>query len=307
VVYTVTQRGERIVICPVTVTLGSYYESTYCPERLVGCTPGTRIQYEVALKHWQRFSGATSIAEIDKTLLAGFAQKLLPDRSAATVNKTMRHLLAILRSAEEAEDIPKVPRFRKLRESKSVPLAFTVEEFGKLLATVARLPGTHCGVPLSLFWRSLLLVCWETGLRVKALLSVQSRDVLFDSGGLYCQASSQKNKTAQWFCLSDTTLDAIRAIYRPTRVPLWPREVTDATIARHFRKILDASGIYAPVGNGMCFHRLRRSTASYTKAAGGDPTKKLGHSAPSVTIRYFDPRIVEDQSQRNLMPLPRSG
>ena len=286
------------------LTLESYFRENYQPECLVGCSPKTLIQYHVSLGHWIRFAGPMPIDVVDKRTMADFSDWLLPDRSPATVNKIVRHLMAVFRFAADSDDIAKAPKVKRLRECKAVPLALTVEEFGKVLAAADQEPLSRGGIPGPIWWRALLLACWETGLRVTALLSVRTRDVLFGDSGLYCQADEQKHKEAQWFKLSATTIAAIRGVYHVSNRLLWPKHEKNAQIARNFRRILDRSGIYAPVGTGLCFHRLRKSKASYTKAAGGDATKALGHSSPSVTERYLDPRIVGRPEDAPPMPLP---
>lgn len=287
------------------LSLDAYYREEYRPNQLVGRGDKTLVQYAIAVRHWIRFAGHLPIGKIDRRKMADFAAWLLKKKlSPATVNKTIRHVMPILRFADDEGDIAKAPKVCRLKERLSVPLALTLDEFAKVLQAAALEPLSRGGIPGPLWWRALLLVCWETGLRMTALLSIRSRDVLFDSGGLYCQAFEQKDREAQWFPLSETTLAAVKSIYNKGNKLLFPKREKNAQIARNFRRILDRSGIYAPTGTGMCFHRIRKSTASYTKQAGGDPQRKLGHSAQSVTQRYFDPRIVCTPAQRNLMPLP---
>jgi len=98
-------------------------------------------------------------------------------------------------------------------------------------------------------------------------------------------------------------LGALLVIWSPDRDLLFPRRVTIGTVGRWFRRILDDSGIYAPKGCGMRFHRIRKSKASYTELAGGDAQRALGHSARSVTERYLDPRIV-GRAKQPAMPRP---
>jgi integrase len=285
-------------------TLLDYYKDNYRPMRLVGCSPKTLIQYDVSLGHWQRFAGQLPLERIDSRTMASFAESLLPGRKPSTVNKIIRHVMPILRFASEEDDIAKPPKFRKLRESKRVPLALTVAEFLAVLTEAEKQPGTVGGIPAPAWWRSLLCVDWETGLRITALLSVRCADVLVAQSGLYCRAEEQKDLEAQWYPLSTPTMANVAAIFSLDRPLLWPREVKPATITRRFRKILDNSGIYAPKGSGMVFHRIRKSTASYLKAAGMDAQKKLGHSAPSVTERYMDPRIVGKDKPADLVAAP---
>ena len=296
------------MICRATgPALQEFYENTYRPLRHVGCSDGTIGNYQPALTHWRRFAGDLPLERIDSRLIARFQEYLLSGRSPASINTYVRPLMAILRLAadEEIALIDRPPKVRKLKEPKHVPLALTVEEFGKVLATATTNAKPVCGIRGTDWWAALLLVCWETGLRYTALLSILTVDVLSDSGGLFCQAEEQKSKEGQWFPLPPDVLRVIETIYLPDREFLFPHDVTAETIGKRFRRILDRSGIYAPKGSGMRFHRLRRSKASYTKALGGDATLALGHSTPSVTERYFDPRITRTAATMPPMPSPR--
>lgn len=285
-------------------TLAEFYRDSYRPLRLVGCSPRTLEAYGTALDRWEAFACATPLPAIDARLLAAWAEWLLPGRSAASVNCYLRHVLAILNHAAEEDAIYKRPKFKKLREPKRTPLALTEDEFRAVLGEAALRRGTIGGVPAPLWWRSLLCVGWETGLRFSALLAVRAVDVLLAAPGLFSQAEPQKDKEADWFVLSQPTAGLLEQFYDPGRALLWPRQYAECTISRHFRRILDASRIYAPTGACLAFHRIRRSTASYLRAAGGNATAKLGHSSPAVTERYYDPRIVVNLLRVDLVPAP---
>jgi integrase len=284
--------------------LSEYFADAYRPLQLVGAPLTTLRGYQTALAQWSRWPGHPTMPRTDSRAMARFAEWLLPDRSAATVNSYCKHILAILRFAADEDDIAAAPKFRKLKEMKRVPLALTNEEFLRVLATAEQRRGTICGIPSPLWWGSLLCADYESGVRVTAMLSVASCDVLLDQGGFFCQAEPQKDREAAWYPLSPDTIQRIRRIYDPNRKLLWPLDVTPNALWRRFRTILNQSGIYAPKGCGLCFHRVRKSKASYTEAAGGDAQRALGHSARSVTERYLDPRIV-GRAYQPPMPLPR--
>ena len=279
------------------MNLVEFYRESYLPIRLVGKSPGTFCGYAMALRRWSQFSTA-HIEQIDSRLLAGWQAWMLPGHSPATVNSYVRHIRALLNFAasEEVGILARPPTIRMLREPRRSPLALTVEEFGKVLRTADREPNAA-------LWLALLLVGWESGLRLRGLLSLRPIDVLFPQAGLYCQAEGQKNATAQWFPLQPETLDAIRPIYSLENERLFSFHCKAGQVSRIMRRILDTAGIYAPHGSGMCFHRLRKSKASYTMLAGGNATAALGHSRPEITAHYLDPRIVGQASQPK-MPMP---
>jgi len=281
------------------------FENYYLPLRLAGSRPKTTVAYRTSVRRWMRFAGNMPVSGIDSLLFAEFQRTLLTEVGPVTSNTYCSHLMVLLRFGmdEEVGFVQRLPRWSKIKEPKRSPLALTVEEFTQVLVAAKAWPGQIGGYPAADWWTALLLVCWETGLRYTALLSIRSIDVVWDSGGLVCQADTQKDKEGMWFPLPPYVMDSLRAIHDPTRELLFPRDVTIDCVGRRFRKILNRSGIYAPRGCGNRFHRIRRSKASYTEALGGNPTQALGHSDRSVTVKYLDPRIVGTVKQP-FMPSP---
>jgi integrase len=286
--------------------LRGYYASAYRPQRLVGARPGTLEAYEVALRHFDRFAALRpaplTLDGITTDVIAAFSAYLLAIHAAVTANKTIRHVLSIVRYAVDQGAAYRVPEWRKLREPKRVPLAFTVEEFAAILAAVAILDGEICGIPARLWWRSLLLADWYTGARITALLAVQQADVALDDGGLYLRPEQAKDHEEQFLDLGPEAIAAIQAAWAPRRRLMWPWPFCPRVTAKHFARLCQAAKVPLRKGTGSKFHRIRKSTASYLKLAGGDPTGRLGHSTQQVTKSYFDPRICGQSRQAWLLP-----
>lgn len=260
------------MICKVLPTLAEYFEASYLLQRLVCASPDTLEHYRLAVKHWSAVHPELRMQDVTTRDVAEFQSRVASGRAPATVNSYSRPIKAILRfAADDEEQVLEgaVPRVRMVPERRSTPLALTLPEFGKILAYVGRLGGEVGRYAASEWWTAVLLTAWETGLRMRALLSVRTVDLLWDSGGLYSQADVAKDRETGWYPLQQPTLDAIQVVYKPSRELLFPRVWAISTLGRMFHAILDASGIYAPKGAGMRFHRLRRSKASYTEVAGG--------------------------------------
>jgi integrase len=287
------------------VHLIDYYTSAFRPIQLVGRSPKTLESYACALAVWNQWPGRVPLHHIDRRVLARFAEWALAGRKASTVNQYVKRFMAILRFAEEEDDIGRVPKYRKLAESKNVPLALTADEFLAVIKVCGDQTGEVGGIPAALWWRSLLSVDWESGLRIMALLSVTTDDVLLDQNGFYCQAENQKDKEAGWFPLSPETMAMVREIHDPCHPLLWRFSRCASWLQKAFRRILDASGIYAPRGACMAFHRIRRSTASYMRLSGLDATARLGHSHPRLTDAYIDPRVYRPEKCQAITPAPR--
>ena len=244
-----------------THTLEDYYKQRYLPLRLIGCRPGTLEQYAVSLHHWKSFCPEVlPLGQINTMTLAKFASALTAGRQPATVNKTLRHLRAILRLARREGAIRHMPRIPHLREPRRTPVAFLKEEFGAILQAVIVLGGDYNGVPRSAWWRSFLLSDWDTGLRAGALLQTLTCDVRLDGiPGLYIQPEFQKTWTGGWYAIHPETVEAIGHIYDPGRKQLWPWPFGIKVLPKHFRKICEAAGIICPKRTGCLLQRLHRT------------------------------------------------
>jgi integrase len=261
----------------------------------------TAAEYRAAAAAWDGFFLERDLGSISPEDLARFTSHLLETRSIATANKIRRHCRALLGWAVQLNQIELVPQWKNLREPRRAPRAFLREEFEQILRRVGDLEGEICGVPASRWWRSLLLAIWYSGGRISAVLAVRWSDVLIGKG-FYLRAAHQKHLADQFFIVGRDALDALRLARLPERELVWPWRGKRYQLFREFRRICEQAGVAIDPGPGPLFHRLRRSTASYIRAAGGDATAQLGHSTSSVTSRYYDPRIVGSHDSVAAMP-----
>lgn len=268
-------------------------------------SPGTVTQVRVALGHWQRFFQGRRLCDLKLADLDAFSVYLLKSASPASVNKTRAHIRAILTWAADSEVLtcPRVwARWKKLKEPKAAPVAFLAEEFQTVLRVAREWPGWICGVPAGAWWESLLLSLWYSGGRIGAVMEVTWADVLVEQRGFYLRAAHQKQAADQFFLIGEDCVESLRRAESPKRELVWPWSLRREALYRAFRRVLTVSGIEAGHSAGCLFHRIRKSTASYLKAAGADATGQLGHSCVSVTQRYYDPRIVGSHDSTAFMP-----
>lgn len=102
--------------------------------------------------------------------------------------------------------------------------------------------------------------------------------------------------------ISVETADAMLAI-KGNRGPEdevfpWPRQ--RSYVWKRLEIILQRAGL--PAGRKDKFHRIRKTTASYFEAAGGNAQKLLDHADAATTRKYLDPRIVRGLSAPAVMP-----
>lgn len=263
-------------------------------------SPRTQIEVDSAVRHWSRHFGTRDLSTIKPADLAAFSTAMLVDHAPATVNKTRRHLRALLRWAVDNCDLDSVPAWKPLREPYRAPQAFLAEEFGRIVQVAGDWPGWIAGVEAGPWWRSLLLSIWYSGGRIGAVLQVVWDDVL--PTGFYLRAAHQKQAADQLFIVGQDCREALSSVRLPKRVLVWPWPHRRETLYRQFRRICGLAKVPLDHGVGCAFHRIRKSTASYLSAAGGDATAQLGHSCSSVTRRYLDPRIVGAHDSTGAMP-----
>ena len=295
-------------------TLGDLFERYYCGQRQL--SPGSMLLYRTALNHLRRVCGRDpALDELSARMLLDLASNM-GDASPATINKTLRHVLAVWRWAWEegfCQMAPPPMRKVKRKEPKRIPRAWDTSQLATLLAAAERLRGFVVRTPARLWWRALVLFLYDTGLRIDAAMQLSVSSIEWERQTVFVPAEIQKQAADQLLGLSAETLAALRAIERETplfvdpdeRLFPWPfdrRPGVWRTLTRHFRRLLLAAGL--PASRRDLFHKLRRTNASYIHAAGGNPTEQLGHSSAGVTRRYLDPAIARRERQVDLLPRP---
>lgn len=226
--------------------------------------------------------------------------------SAATANKHRSYLLTILRFARRRHLIAAdwLDDLGRLPEPRRIPRAYTIAEIERILSAANSLPGEICGLPRRLWKRAFILTLYDTGLRVGAGLSILTADTDLAERTVIARAESQKQRADQWFRLSEQTVAAVAAIWCPHRDRLFPWPFARITLNRRQKRLCRAAGVQCG-GTSNVFHPLRKSTASYCQAAGGDATAQLGHSGSAVTRAYLDPRICGARQAADVIPRPR--
>ena len=196
---------------PAAGIVGRFLFALFPPaRRLVNARPATCEAYQTALNHWWAFAGETPLEAINSPLIDRFLAFCLDRHGPATCNKTRSHLTAIFRQAVREGRMPRLPEWRKLREPRRAPLAFTIEGVRAILS-VAATCAAGTGVFSATWWRALLLAIWYTGARISALLAVETADFDEAAGGLYVRSAGSRRTTR----ISSSTSAKMRS--RPSR------------------------------------------------------------------------------------------
>ena len=272
-------------------SLLNLFRTEYVPLRLLGRSPRSVVQHEVILSHFGQFLGrAATVDDLDDMTVSRFLGYLLDVRKQCAIgaNKSMDKLLAQWRFLCRRRHVERWPEIRKLPQPEIIPQAWMAEQVERLLASCGEERGTLCGVKASDWWTGIHLVIWDTGERIGAVMALRCDDLDFEGRWLHIRAETRKGKKrGRMQRLGEDTVAHLRKMIEPRRELLFPFPSTKETVYNHYERILQRAGL--PSGRRDKFHRMRRTVASYFKAAGGDATELLDHTSRTVTQAYLDP------------------
>lgn len=294
-----------------------FFEDTYVPRRMIGCRPASISQIRWSIQRFAKFLGRPPlIDDLNNETVSRYMSWCVSVRclSVATVNSSRQHLVSLWNYAARRQLLLERPAdCDKLKDRRHLPKAWSVDEFGRLLAAAHayRSDMRHMLYQPARFFVALFLCGYDTGLRLGALLGIRRQDWDTSRRELTVEAAHQKHRVAQCFVVSQETADAIQAMLAdcPTDADALPEFLFHWPARRdqvfyHMRRILQKAGLY--VAGEDTFHRIRKTSATHLTAAVGleAASRQLGHSDVSMTRRYVDPRHTSHFHAAEHLPRP---
>lgn len=291
----------------------------------------TLADYLIQVGHFEHFlaqrdpaSPKPALADLTVANIRGAMDwQLQRGRAKPTADKLRRGLLAIRNKAIELDFGDLVPfppkKLRPLRLPKREPIAWTIEEFERMLLAASDLSGEIGPWPRAKVAEALLWLTYNSGLRISAVMATKWTWLEFSQRRLVVDPEVQKDDEGATVILLPETIAALRAIQPPTpkRTPgvfdCWPydRGVQQwPALNGMLKKILVAAGLAANVNEisrRELWHKIRRTfaTAIYLKCRDIEVVREmLGHSDPAVTWRYIDKSQLTRKTQADLLPTP---
>lgn len=264
----------------------------YRIRRLRDASPRTIQLYSVARNNFQRHhvKCVPTLAHLTDDDLAAFAMARRGTVAPATINRDLYCLLALWRFAHSERLVDHLPTVQLEREPQRTPVAWTIDEIRQIVSTARALPGRVGDYPAAVWWTSLLLVCFDTAERIGAVKSLTWTNVSLRDRWVIFPAESRKGSTADSvMSIHWSTADLLEQL-TPYRGPVFPWPYCENYLWTKYKQILQRAGM--PTGRARGFHCIRKTTASYAAANGGDPSKLLRHNDRRVTDAYLDPRII---------------
>jgi integrase len=223
-----------------------------------------------------------------------------PKASARKARSTLLTLWACAYQRDELED-PPAYEIPVVELPKPAPQAWRLEDVEKLLAVARRakpLRKVTAGRVKSWdgrHWVALLLVIYDTSLRVSAAVSVTVVQVDFARGVLHTAAESQKHDCDETYRLDPGTLAALAEICAE-KAPAdlvfdWP--FVKRQLWKRYDQLLVKAGM--PHSGRHKFHMIRRTSYTYTAAKLGleEAGRHAGH-ASDLRRYYLDERLYRE-------------
>ncbi len=285
-----------------TDSLTHFLHSVYIPSRLE-LSASAIEQIDIAVRLFESWAGRPlSVHDLSEDLLRRFLTDYRRSHAAATTNSKRGHLLALWQCAFDEGLLDRPPRRAKIRRAKAspaIPEAWTPEEVGRILEAAAEQPGEMAGLPAADWWRSILLVLYDSGERRGAALKTASSDLSPENGRVIFRET--KTGRPRYCALHPDTAEACRQIHDPGRPLMWPWGLSISYLDKRFKRLLERAGVSYGRGRGGCWHKLRRTSGTLVEANGGDGAKHLGNSRQVFEKHYRDPRFFSSDLDR----LPR--
>jgi integrase len=282
------------------MTLTALLNDYYAPLKRI-CDRTIEL-YGYTIKSYGQFLGhEPTLADFDELQIARFLSHRVRTREPATAAKDRSQLRALWEWAARRKMVETWPTIPLVNVPERVPEAWFTEEFSRLLAEAAKETVLIGGIPAAMWWRAILLVCYDTGERISSVLALKWKNVR-GCTVLY-EAEDRKGKRRDLLReISEPTVEAMLAIKgtRGADDVVFPWDKHKKYIWRRLEIILLRAGL--PAGRKDKFHRIRKTCASYAQAGGLSAQDVLDHADPATTRKYLDPRIVRPPSAITVLP-----
>ena len=297
------EQGQPLFPINDELTLTTFFETYYVPARLSDASPGTVNYRRTVLNRWRLITGDPPLKSITVPLLAKFRDAIAnsagEDRvSRKSVNTVAGYLGVVqtlldkagppgMRNRDAAGIIDRVPWIKPPREVLLPPRIVTPERMNDVYqAAVAMDIPRGFGFKPPAWWRALLVLTYNTGLRRGTLFKLRMEWIRWDDCCLTIPPKSMKSGQWHTIHLNPTAMQHLRAIRTDRELVFpWPFGST-RYFYTVFHRLQDAAGI--PRKDHFGLHALRKTLATILWADSPQASQfALGHAGAEVTMRHY--------------------
>lgn len=300
------------------MTLSEFYEAFYAPvvEVSRGNSPDTRSQNQTALRLWDRYTGNLPLVEIDQYTCATFVSGLLENakidsrttvaKHAAAVQKVLRYAGPPSgrdwRACSLLERVPYIER--PASEQIRCQEPFTLAELERLVTSthLLNLPA-KLSVSAATYWRALLMLLYNTGMRIQETIRLEWSDVAGHQLKIRSRArkGGRRGHTVE---LTDSARQALEWLsgIDPVRVFPWPaRWASKSSLFKEFGRYRE---LLLPVHRrAIAFHGFRRlHNVELARINERACAAALGHGAAVNARSYVSRELVREAVNKLKQP-----
>ena len=248
----------------------------------------TAAMYRVSVKTAEKWADETFMVSTmgDRKLNAALAAMQEAGRSPDYMRSIKSAVCAIWRDAADAGLCEHPRKIRSIRARIQRPEIWTPQEIAKLVAGAGKLTGQFRTLELSRphYWKTLISVAWDTGLRRRDLHQLTTRDLKPEF--VWSQHKTAKSVKVR---LRDSTLQLVKAWHRDETGPLWPMWASDNAFRMDWYRIVGLAAVpYGP------FKRIRKSAGTAAEeVTPGAGHYLLGNTRAIFERHYLDPMRIE--------------
>ena len=266
------------------------------------------VLYRHSIAKFTEFLGhEATLADLDDFTVAKFLRWRATNKRAGkpispeSVAKDRSQLLALWNwSCRKKINEGEWPALARQKRIHRTPRAYTAEDIAKIVMQARKRYGRTGGLPSSWWWSTIIYAAWCCGSRIGELMQLRWQHLDLEGRRVVFVASTRKGGSAD---ISHALPgDLCRQLAEHRRGPddlVWPWDRMPTSIYPSMRLLCRAAGV--PY---LAFHAIRKASASYVHAAGGDATAHLGHSDPAMTrSHYLAPAITQTRSALDFLPV----
>ena len=284
------------------VTLSKFYFDYYVPNCMApGSSRGYRKFFEVVVRRWRLITGDPPLEKIDNALLARFRDYVGLCRghggktvTAVTVANYLGMIQRLLdkagpvgpRNRSAAGLIPQVPYVKRPTVSPAMVKIAGSEELSLVYKAAGRMIVPEvAGVATGDWWRCLLVVAFNTGLRRRTLFELRWEHLDANRRMLLIPPECLKSKRPLYAPLNQLCLDHLERIKTDReRIFDWPYH--GRYFDRVFHRLQYDAGL--PMASHFGLQEIRKTTATRLWQTAPQAAKlALGHATDNVTIRHY--------------------
>lgn len=287
------------------ILLRDFTTNTYLKEHL-DFSPSTASYYLTGVTQLDQWRGqAVALVELSSDLMLDFMRALGEAHPPATVNTRRGAIMTLWRSAADKGLCAPPPRVARRRVPRRDPVAWCLDEVGRLFAACDQVRGDWEGLPRSLAWKIALSLFWDSACRLDAVWLARVADVSLERATWYVPAEHVKGQVAdKVYALHGDTVALIRASLAAERERLFPFPFGRRQIWPHWKRILADAGL--PQDRYHLFHCIRRTAESYAALDRGEEwaAAAVGHTVDVARRSYISKRIVTGHRLIDALPRP---